>query len=74
MTWMLLISVVQIDSSFLDEPRCFPPGIPQTFAVHLASIKMHTHEMLPGNSEIMMKKHLIKHRHFKLPLHVETLS
>ena len=74
MTWMLSISVVQIDSSFLDEPRCFPPGIPQTFAVHLVSTKMHTHEMWPGNSEIKTKKTFNQVSPFKPPLHVETFS
>ena len=52
MSWMLLISVVQIDSSFLDEQQCFLPGIPQKFAVHLVSTKMHTRGMLPENSDI----------------------
>lgn len=51
MSWMPLTSVVQIDSSFSDEPQYFQQGIPQMFAVHLASIKMRIREMLPENSE-----------------------
>lgn len=52
MSLTLLILWVQNGSSFLDEPLCCPPETLQMFAVHLASTKMHTHEMLLGNSVI----------------------
>lgn len=52
MSLMLWILWVQNGSSFLDEPQCCPPEILRMFAVHLASTKMHTREMLLGNSAI----------------------
>lgn len=51
MSWTLLISVVQIDSSSVDEQQCFQQGIPQTSAVRLVSTKMHTHGKWQENSE-----------------------
>ena len=41
---------VQFDSFFLGEPQYSQPGIPQMFAAHPVSTKMHTPEMLSGNS------------------------